>query len=80
MVISILIACLTILGPALTPLLVYGVERWLAKRTRDPIHGAADEADEHITQHLESDPTGLAALSHQLERLRREASRKRGHP
>ena len=80
MILGTLTAILVILGPALAPLLVWGVERWLASKRRDPIHGDTDEADEHITQHLGGNPAGLVNLSHELDRLRREATRKRGHP
>ena len=80
MITAILLAVLTILGPALAPLLVRAVEWWLARGRRDPIHGETDEADEHIKLHLSGQPGGLAALSHDLERLRREAERKRRHP
>ena len=80
MILGTLTAILVILGPALSPLLVWGVERWLASKRRDPIHGDTDEADEHITQHLGGNPAGLVNLSHELERLHREATRKRGHP
>ena len=80
MVISVILAILTILGPVLTPLLVRGIEWWLARGRQDPIHGAIDEADEHIKLRLSGQPGGLATLSSQLERLRREADRKRSHP
>lgn len=73
---TILGAIVTILGP----LLAAGVVTWLEKKQEERLHATQDEADTYITQHLDGNPAGLVSLSHQLERLRDEARRKRRHP
>lgn len=78
---GIALAVLTILGPALTPLLVWWVEKRLRRMTpAERVQQELDEIDAHILQHIGKNPSGLIALSHTLERLSREADRKRGHP
>lgn len=71
-VLSFLGAVLTIIGPALTPLLLKWVERY--QRGKED-----DEIDAHIRQHFEGNKAGLIGLSAQLERLHREAQRKRAN-
>lgn len=71
-VLGVLAAILTIVGPALTPLLVLWMERYQARKDAS----RHEEIDEHILQHLKGNKAGLIALSTQLERLQREARRK----
>lgn len=72
-VISILGALVTILGP----LLAAGVVAWAESKQQERTHATRDEADESIKKVLARDPVGLVMLSRQLERLHKEAERKR---
>lgn len=66
-------AFLTIGGPILAAVLTI----WLEKRQQERTHATMEETDTYIKQHLDGDPAGLINLSRQLERMRREAARKR---
>lgn len=74
-VLAILGAILTIVGPALTPVLLMWAEKAKAKREAE----RKDVIDAHIRQHLEGNHAGLLNLSVELERLHQEAQRKRAH-
>lgn len=71
--ITVLGAMVTILGP----LLAAGIVTWLEKKQEERLHATRDEADESIKKVLARDPIGLVMLSRQLERLHKEAERKR---
>ena len=75
-ILTILGALATILGP----LLAAGAVAWADKKREDRLHATQDEIDAHIRLHLGRNRAGLVGLSHQLERLRDEARRKRHHP
>lgn len=78
---GIALAVLTILGPALTPLLVWWVEKKLHRpTTQETIQHELDAVDSHILDIVGRNQAGLTALSVTLERLQREAARKRGRP
>lgn len=64
----------------LTPILGLGVGVWINRRQSNLIHEEMEDVDANILAHLKGNPAGLANLAHQLERLRREATRKRRHP
>jgi hypothetical protein len=75
-VLAIIGAVLTIVGPALTPLLVMWVESYAAGKKRQP----QEDIDEHVRQHMAGNPAGNINLATELARLQREAARKRHHP
>lgn len=66
-------AIVTILGPILTAWVV----AWADAKREERHHATRDEADEAIKKVLTRDPVGLMMLSRQLERLHKEAERKR---
>ena len=75
-ILTILGALATILGPVAASWVVV----WAERKHTEATHATVDEVDEHIQQHFTGNPAGLVSLSRQLERLQREATRKRHSP
>lgn len=73
---AIALAVLTIVGPALAPLLVLWLERVMVKKQEQP-HA---DIDTNILSAQHGHDAGRINLSLTLERLQREAQRKRRHP
>jgi hypothetical protein len=70
-VLAIIGAVLTIVGPALTPLLVMWVESYAARKKRKP----EEVIDEYVREHMAGNPAGNIHLATELARLQREAAR-----
>lgn len=75
-VLTILGAIVTILGP----ILAAGVVAWADTKHTEYQHASMDETDLFIKQVVKGNHAGLVQLSRQLERLHREARRKRRDP
>ena len=68
-------AFFTIVGPALSPLLVKWAEDYVARSKRKP----QEEIDALVKQHMAGNPTGNILLAERLSTLSRELNRKRRH-
>ncbi len=72
-VLAAITAFFTIVGPALSPLLVKWAEDYVARSKRKP----QEEIDDIVKKHMAGNPTGNILLAERLSRLSQDLARKR---